>query len=389
MKQLAIITTHPIQYYAPVFKLLHQRQQIAIKIFYTWGKAAIKKYDPGFKKEIEWDIPLLDGYPFEWVINTSSQPGSHHFNGIVNPDLNKQLINFNPDAILIFGWSYNSHLKTMRYFKNKIPVYFRGDSTLLDEQKGIKNILKSLWLKWVYSHIDHAFYVGTNNKNYFKKYGIKETQLSFAPHAIDNERFGIDRSAEATELRANLGLSSSDILILFAGKFEEKKDPLLLLNAFLQLRQTNCHLLFAGNGVLESELKQRAKSADNIHFMDFQNQAYMPVMYQACDLFCLPSKGPGETWGLAVNEAMASGKAIVVSDKAGCAVDLVKDGYNGATFISGDADDLLHKLKDLTESKEKLNQYGKHSLNHIKDWNFTNIAVAIESKLLNEKKRQN
>ena len=389
MKQLAIITTHPIQYYAPVFKLLHQRQLINIKVFYTWGKDAIKKYDPGFNKEIEWDIPLLDGYPFEWVINTSSQPGSHHFNGIVNPDLNKQLTDFNPDAILVFGWSYNSHLKTMRYFKNKTPVYFRGDSTLLDEQKGIKNTLKSLYLKWVYSHIDHAFYVGTNNKSYFKKYGLKKTQLSFAPHAIDNERFGVDRSAEAIELRAGLGLVPTDILILFAGKFEEKKDPLLLLDTFLQLGQTNCHLLFAGNGALESRLKQRAGGINNIHFMDFQNQAYMPVIYQACDLFCLPSKGPGETWGLAVNEAMASGKAIIVSDKAGCAADLVKDDDNGATFISGDVDDLLQKLKSIVASKGKLNQYGKHSLNHIKDWNFTNIAMAIESKLLNEKKRQN
>jgi len=389
LKQLAIITTHPIQYYAPVFKLLHQRQLINIKVFYTWGKDAIKKYDPGFNKEIEWDIPLLDGYPFEWVINTSSQPGSHHFNGIVNPDLNKQLTDFNPDAILVFGWSYNSHLKTMRYFKNKTPVYFRGDSTLLDEQKGIKNTLKSLYLKWVYSHIDHAFYVGTNNKSYFKKYGLKKTQLSFAPHAIDNERFGVDRSAEAIELRAGLGLVPTDILILFAGKFEEKKDPLLLLDTFLQLGQTNCHLLFAGNGALESRLKQRAGGINNIHFMDFQNQAYMPVIYQACDLFCLPSKGPGETWGLAVNDAMASGKAIIVSDKAGCAADLVKDDDNGATFISGDVDDLLQKLKSIVASKGKLNQYGKHSLNHIKDWNFTNIAMAIESKLLNEKKRQN
>ncbi|HEY4196557.1 MAG TPA: glycosyltransferase family 4 protein [Mucilaginibacter sp.] len=388
MKQLAIITTHPIQYYAPVFKLLHQRQQIDIKVFYTWGKDAVKKYDPGFKKEIEWDIPLLDGYPFEWVANTSDQPGSHHFHGIVNPDLNTQLEELNPDAILVLGWAYNSHLRALRHFKNKIPVYFRGDSTLLDEQKNIKSLLKSIYLKWVYRHVDHAFYVGTNNKAYFKKYGLKESQLSFAPHAVDNERFGVNRDGEAAALRHSLELSSTDILIVFAGKFEEKKNPLLVLEAFVQLDQANCHLLFVGNGELEDELKQKAGSANNIHFKDAQNQAYMPVIYQACDLFCLPSKGPGETWGLAVNEAMAAGKAVLVSDKVGCAINLVKDDDNGAIFKSGDADDLLQKLKSLVESKEKLNRYGKHALNHIKDWNFTNIAMAIESKLLNEKKRQ-
>jgi glycosyltransferase involved in cell wall biosynthesis len=387
MKQLAIITTHPIQYYAPIFKLLHQRQQISIKVFYTWGKDAIKKYDPGFNKEIEWDIPLLENYPFEWVTNTSSKPGSHHFNGIINPDLNKKLKQLNPDAILILGWAYNSHLKAMRYFKNKIPVYFRGDSTLLDEQKNIKAIFRAIFLKWIYRHIDHAFYVGTNNKAYFKKYGLKESQLSFAPHAIDNDRFGIDRSVEATNLRNNLGLSSTDILILFAGKFEQKKDPLLLTDAFLQLEQTNCHLLFVGNGALETTLKQKAQTINNIHFKEVQNQTYMPAIYQACDLFCLPSKGPGETWGLAVNEAMACGKAILASNKVGCAIDLVNDN-NGATFVSEDLDDLLQKLKILSRSREKLNKYGTNSLNHIKDWNFANIAIAIESKLLNEKKRQ-
>jgi glycosyltransferase involved in cell wall biosynthesis len=388
MKQLAIITTHPIQYYAPVFKLLHKRQQIDIKVFYTWGEDAVKKYDPGFNKEIEWDIPLLDGYPFEWVVNTSPQPGSHHFNGIINPDLNEQIEQLNPDAILILGWAYNSHLKAIRYFKNKIPVYFRGDSTLLDEQKGIRAILRTIYLKWVYRYVDHVFYVGTNNKAYFKKYGLKENQLSFAPHAIDNERFGIDRSVEAIELRNSLGLSTTDLLILFAGKFEEKKNPLLLIDAFLKLEMMNCHLLFVGNGVLETELKKKGQQVDNIHFKDVQNQTYMPVIYQACDLFCLPSKGPGETWGLAVNEAMASGKAILASDKVGCAIDLIKDNDNGAIFASEDMNDLKQKLKTLIKSPEELRGYGVNSLNRIKDWNFTNIAVAIESKLLNEKKRQ-
>ncbi|HEY4196025.1 MAG TPA: glycosyltransferase family 4 protein [Mucilaginibacter sp.] len=388
MRQLAIITTHPIQYYAPVFKLLHQRQQIEIKVFYSWGKDAVKKYDPGFKKEIEWDIPLLDGYPFEWVTNTSPQPGSHHFNGIANPDLNRQLKEFNPDAILVFGWAYKSHLEVIRYFKYKIPVYFRGDSTLLDERKNIKTLLRNIYLKWVYWHISHAFYVGANNKAYFKKYGLKESQLSFAPHAIDNERFGVNRDGEAAALRHSLGLASTDILIMFAGKFEEKKNPLLLLDAFRQLDQANCHLLFVGNGELEEELKQKARGTNNIYFKNAQNQAYMPVIYQACDLFCIPSKGPGETWGLAVNEAMAAGKAVLVSDKVGCAADLVKDDHNGAKFISGNAGDLLKKLKSLVGSKEKLTRYGKHALDHIKDWNFINIAMAIESKLLHEKKRQ-
>jgi glycosyltransferase involved in cell wall biosynthesis len=107
----------------------------------------------------------------------------------------------------------------------------------------------------------------------------------------------------------------------------------------------------------------------------------MPVMYQACDLFCLPSRGPGETWGLAVNEAMACKKAIVVSDKCGCAIDLVTI-ENGIIFESGNISELKSALNLLLcGSRILLNEYGIRSGTIIKDWNFEHIALAIETKL--------
>lgn len=379
--KLAIITTHPIQYYAPIFKSLNERQQISINVYYTWGEKALDKYDPGFGKKVTWDIPLLDGYPYEWVLNTSAEPGTHHFKGIVNPHLTEQISAWQPDAVLFFGWAYHGHLKAIKYFTNKVPVFFRGDSTLLDETGGMKSILKTIYLRWVYKHIDHAFYVGSNNKKYFKKYGLKEDQLSFAPHAIDNDRFAQDRSFDAHLFRENLGIGNDKMLILFAGKLENKKSPQLLLNAFLSLNNPNVHLLFVGNGILENNLKASAGKRQNIHFMDFQNQLAMPAIYQAADLFCLPSQGPGETWGLAVNEAMACGKAVLVSDKVGCAVDLVKEDHNGAIFKSAQLDDLIIQLKKLINSKGKLQEYGHNSKVIIQDWSFQKIAETIEKKL--------
>jgi len=379
--KLAIITTHPIQYYAPVFKLLHERQKIAIMVYYTWGEKSKVKYDPGFGATIDWDIPLTDGYPFSWVENTSHDPGTHHYRGIIDPNLINEITGWQPDAILVFGWAWQSHLRCIRHFKGRVPVYFRGDSTLLDETSGIKSIMKSLFLKWVYKDINHAFYNGTNNKAYFKKYGLKDEQLSFAPHAVDNDRFAEDKKEEATALRKQLRVDDNDVLVLFAGKFENKKSPELLLDAFLVLEKPGVHLLFVGNGNLEADLKLKAGNSKNVHFMDFQNQSRMPVIYQACDLFCLPSKGPGETWGLAVNEAMACGKAVLVSDKAGCAIDLVKIGYNGDIFESGNKDSLTGSLNQLVQSKSKLAEMGKNSAAQIRGWSFLHIAAAIENKL--------
>lgn len=383
MKRLAIITTHPIQYYAPVFALLTQRNRIVIKVFYTWGEGAVNKQDPGFGKTVTWDLPLLDEYLYEWVENTAKDPGSHHFGGIVNPTLNQRIEHFQPDAILVFGWAYSSHLNAIRYFSGKTHVYFRGDSTLIDNSSLLRAALRYVLLRWVYHFIDHAFYVGANNKAYLKKYGLTEQQLSFAPHAVDNARFAIGRSDEVTTLRKQLGVTPNDILILFAGKFEEKKSPLLLLEAFIALKLPNLHLLFTGNGHLEERLKAAAKGMKNVHFLNFQNQSYMPVIYQACDLFCLPSQGPGESWGLAVNEAMACGKPALVSDKVGCAVDLVSD-ENGAVFPAGDRAALTEALTWLTSDKEHLKQCGQISSKIIARWNFANIAGAIENKMLNE-----
>ena len=118
--RLAIVTTHPIQYYAPVFKLLADK--IDVKVFYTWGSEAMEKFDPGFGKAISWDIPLLDGYSYEWVKNTAPNPGSHHFKGIINPNLINQIKFWQADAILVYGWAYDSHLKVIRHFKNKLPI---------------------------------------------------------------------------------------------------------------------------------------------------------------------------------------------------------------------------------------------------------------------------
>ncbi len=376
MKKLAIIVTHPIQYNVPVFQQLAQSCQL--KVFYTWGEEGVqKKYDPDFKKTFEWDIPLLEGYSYELLENIASQPGSHHGKGINNPAIIERILDFKPDAILVYGWIYQSHLKVMRFFKGKTPVWFRGDSTLLDNPKGIKSLLKRFYLRWIYKDVDLGFYVGQHNKAYFNRYGLKDQQLIFAPHAVDNDRFAEDRQYEVGLLRKELAIENEDVLILFAGKLEPKKNPALLLDAFIKLNdqphaKNKIHLLFVGNGILEEELKLKAESmkSKNVHFIDFQNQTKMPIFYQACNIFCLPSAGPAETWGLAINEAMAAGKAIIASDKAGGAIDLVKNGFNGYIFASNDVEGLKDKLSLLITQPNLLKSFGDQSRAIIKNWSF-------------------
>ncbi len=374
--RLAIISTHPIQYYAPVFKLLSEH--ITVKVFYTWGEEVLKqKYDPGFNKVIEWDIPLLNGYDYLFSKNIAEDPGSHHKNGIINPHIISEITDFNPTSILIYGYNYHSHLQIIKHFYKKVPLYFRGDSTLLDNESLLKKILKKIYLQWTYHHFNTIFYVGEANKAYFKNYGVKEDQLIFAPHAIDNERFCKPTNSEL--IRQQLGATDKDMVILFAGKFEDKKNPMLLLQAFIELNHPNAYLLFVGNGNLEPELKRLAESSNNtsrIFFEGFKNQSQLPAYYQACDIFCLPSKGPGETWGLAINEAMAAGKAILASDKVGCTRNLVFNHQNGLTFTSNNLKELSQFLSSLLD-KKKLIKMGLLSKEIINNYTFEKQVKSI------------
>ena len=113
-----------------------------------------------------------------------------------------------------------------------------------------------------------------------------------------------------------------------------------------------------------------------VHFLDFQNQSQMPVVYQACDLFCLPSKGPGETWGLAVNEAMATGKAIIISNRVGCSEDLVSS-KNGTIFSAGNLEELKMNLQSILNLN--LFNLGENSKEIIQNWSF-NKQVDIFTK---------
>lgn len=366
--------------------MLGERGIVRIKVFYTWGEAVLQeKYDPGFGKNIEWDIPLLDGYEYSVIKNVSTQAGSHHFKGIDNPTIIREIIDWNADAILIIGWSFKSHLKLLRYFKGKITILFRGDSNLLDETAGfsLKKTARRLLLKWVYRHIDKALFVGTANKNYYLAHGLKHSQLIFAPHAIDNDRFLLD---EGIHKRSELGIPKDAVVFLFTGKFQTKKDPQLLLDSFLRLKNSTAHLLMVGEGELETELKatvdqQPWEIKRNIHFLPFQNQLQMPSIYKTADVLVLPSRGPGETWGLAVNEAMACSKAILVSDKCGCAIDLVQDGINGYVFQGRDGNSLLKKLEMFVSNQNGITEMGNRSLQIIQSCRFETICSAVEKSL--------
>ena len=385
--KLAIISTHPIQYYAPLFRQLSQEPGIELKVYYTWSQSREgPTYDTDFAKVIAWDIPLLEGYSYEFVENHAGDPGLNHFTGIDNPGLIQAIKGWKPDAVLVIGWNYKSHLRAMRFFKGKTPILFKGDSTLLDERPGVRKILRRIFLTWVYRHVDYALYAGKENLAYFRAHGLKDKQLEFVPHAIDNKRFGDDSQnaeEEVKKWKTRLGIAPSDLVILFAGKLEPKKDPEFVLRMASGVPSEQIKFIIVGNGKLQYQLRAMAQLDKRIIFLDFQNQQQMPQVYRLGDIFVLPSIGPGETWGLAINEAMACGLPVIASDRVGGGSDLIEEDKTGWIFKPGNEGEakIISLLERLSRDKQTLKKMGEAAKQKVQSYSYPLAIIKIKKIL--------
>ena len=140
MNKLAIVTTHPIQYYAPLFQRIAAEDNFSLKVFYS-RLSDETQFDPDFGRDVVWDIPLTQGYDHD-----SFQCSNK--NGILN--MIHSIREFDASALMVFGWNFPGHLKVIRHFSGKIPIWFRGDSTLLDNFPWWKRTARRLWLTYVW-----------------------------------------------------------------------------------------------------------------------------------------------------------------------------------------------------------------------------------------------
>jgi glycosyltransferase involved in cell wall biosynthesis len=383
--RLGIVSTHPIQYYAPWFQQLAQERNLVLKVFYLWDFGVKTYLDRGFQQAIQWDIPLLSGYDSVFIPNTSTDPGTHHFLGIKNPTLTKQVRAFGPDAVVLIGYNYLSLYQFLYNWQTlQVPLIFRGDSHRLIERKGVEEWLRRQFLRILFQQFSACLYVGESNKKYFRYHGVPEERLFFAPHAVNNDFFFSKHESahvQSALWKQELGIPESHLVILFAGKFEEKKRPLDLLQAFINSRLENAVLLFVGAGSLETEMRMRATGHANIIFAPFQNQSQMPRVYEIGDIFVLPSYGSDETWGLAINEAMCMARPVIVSTHVGCFADLVQNGRNGLVFPAGDMAALEDCLKEACADRERLHRWGNEGQAIIQNYSYTQATVGLKQAL--------
>jgi len=360
--RLAIVLSHPVQYYSPWFRWLRNNTALEFKVFYLWDFGIKETLDPQFATSFKWDLDLLSGYDHEFVPNVARNPGTDHFRGLDNPALPARLAQWRPTAVLLFGYNWLSHQRALWWARRRgVPLLFRGDSHLLG--RGQPGQPSRILLKLLYRQFTAITYVGAANRDYFLSLGVPATRLFFAPHSVDAARFNFAvpaARAAAQALRAELGLAGKRV-VLFAGKYSEAKQPLELLRAFHTAATDADALVFVGDGTLKADLTAVAHSRPDRHvrFLPFANQSEMPARYLLADIFALPSRGHYETWGLAVNEAMHLGVPCLVSHLVGCQRDLVTTGETGWVFPAEDSTALTTTLAQaLRSAPEELQQLG-------------------------------
>ncbi|WP_276253167.1 glycosyltransferase family 4 protein [Halomontanus rarus] len=376
--KLVIVSTHPIQYQAPLFREISDRDGVELLVIFENKHGVIQAYDSGFQKNVKWDIPLLKGYESTFICEQKKSINRpRRFKKFY-----KLLENYNPDGILIHGWG--SPLMMSAYLfarKLGIPSLTRTDMWLLDQPDSpILQLVRKIGLRQLFNSIDLVSSVGIRNKNFYRHHGVPEKKIRFAPYSVDNQFFRERRSNLPTKrnLKESEGIGRNKPVVLYVGKTLEIKQPDWLLNAFCRAVEPNeATLIIVGSGPLDRELQKLSRtkySQHDIRLPGFINQSELPTYYKMSDVFVLPSKR--ENWGLVINEAMNFSLPIITTEVVGAAPDLV-DENNGYIVPPEDTSYLSEKIAHLVSNSSLREQFGETSYKRIDNWGIAQTASGI------------
>jgi glycosyltransferase involved in cell wall biosynthesis len=378
--RLAVLTSHPVQYYAPLFRELARRMDL--KVFFAHRATPNEQARAGFGTPFEWDVDLTSGYPNTFLENVARRPGIGWFSGCDTPGIGRALRQGKFDALLLMGWHLKSYLQGLLAAKRLgIPVLVRGDSQLATPRSPLKRMAKALAYPPFLRLFNTALYTGERSRTYYEHYRYPSQRLFFSPHCIDNEWFAVRATREAgRHLRERFGIARETSVLLFAGKLVPFKRPMDLLLAAALCRESgrNVEVMIAGDGELRGHLIAEAKELSvPLHMLGFCNQTEMPAAYAAADCLILPSDGR-ETWGLVANEALACGRRVIVSGACGCAPDLARDADAGRCFPAGDTQALAKCIQDTIETPPARAKIARISSAYSLDAAVTGITAALE-----------
>ncbi len=365
---LVILSTHPIQYQVPLWQALAADGRVPFEVWYMSDHGTKVSHDVEFGTKFAWDIDMLAGYPHRFLEGAGQVHPAQFWDCRIRENLAAKLREAGAKALWIQGWQVAGYWQAAFAARRAgAELWLRGESNDLAPTQGWKKLMKRRVLGRLLSRVDRFLYIGTGNRRLYESYGARPEQLLPAPYCVDNDRFRAQAEVlrpRRAELRRAWGIAEDAFVPLFCGKFIPKKRPQDLVEAASHLkadgRVSNIHLLLTGSGELGPELRAKCHvvyDADSPNlkpetlnlelpkasFAGFLNQSRISEAYVAADCLVLPSDY-GETWGLVVNEALASGIPCIISDRCGSAADLGSRAPN-QTFPFSDVAALANCLE--------------------------------------------
>ncbi len=334
----------------------------------------------GNDKTYAWD--LLEGVDgFERITVFPDKDVDFEPPLIVRDQLWRALTKQNPSVLVVAGWSASWALAAIQWAaNNKRPVVMLSDST---EQDEIRSVWKEVIKKRVLRFCGAALVGGTPHMDYLTNLGLPKKRIFTGYDTVDNSFFsaGAEKARQDSKrLRSERSLPQH--YFMTTCRFIEKKNILRLLEAYSIYRQhagsEAWGLVVLGDGQLRDDyfkFRQEMGLEQSVIFPGFKQYHELPIYYGLADVFIQASTS--EQWGLVVNEAMACGLPVIVSERCGCAVDLVKEGNNGFTFDPYDIEILANLMCKFSEHGGMLKNMGRESLKIIDHWTPDTFAEGL------------
>ena len=382
--RVLFVCGHPVQYMSPLLRRMGQHPQLDITTAYCRLRGAKAGVDPEFGAKIQWDIPLLDGYP--WVEIPNKGTDSEGFWGLYNPGLWKFVRGGNFDAVFcLTGYIRASFWIT--YLASKLSrsaFIFGTDATTLTplDLRMWKRPVKRFFWPFLYRLASQVIAPSSGTHDLLRSLGIPEEKIALIPYVVDNDWWHA-RSAEVdrSAVRAAWAAGPDTAVVLFCAKLQPWKRPLDLVQAFAKADVANSLLLLAGDGPLKEELQTEAARlgiSDRVRFLGFVNQTQLPALYTGADVMVLPSQY--DAFGVVVNEALLSGCPVIVSNNVGAGRDLIAPVDPSFIYLCGDVDALSALLRRVLSDRSSLAKFQTASRERMKTWSPREyIAATVEA----------
>jgi glycosyltransferase involved in cell wall biosynthesis len=341
-----VVMDHPAQQFARGLELLAAEPGVALQVLY-WS-APGRVTDPGFGREVCWDVDLLHGYD-----SVLPPPGRASARLLW---LVRHLRTARPDVVLCYGWATPIARTAIAYCVltgTRLLMY--GDTTWQHSSRGRRRAIRSSALRLLMRACTGAISTGTFNREFYIQHGMNPRRIWPGVCPADTEQFGWARAE-----RPNHRPGEGPVRIGFAGKLIRRKGADVLLEAAALLAaQPPWSLTIVGDGPLMVALQAQALElglADRVVFAGFANTSQMPELLAGFDIVVVPSRL--DMRALVTIEAMSAGAAIVVSDATAVwgAGDLVQDGVTGLVHASDDPVDLARQLGRLVSEPRLLGE---------------------------------